>query len=601
MDRQILFVLLVVLLIPVSPVQADGVEPYSVLIHLHGEKTDQLKQLLRDVSTADAQGDRPLPSFALLEAIARDDVRKMKKVLRAESFYAASIEINLKDRDNSPRLYFSVTTGPPFLIGSSTVNITGPPLPDDLIHPDEAEILLVPGSRGTSTAILAAEDGLLNYFRLRGYPAVKAGEREVVVNYADQSVSVTYRIDPGPRSVFARTIFSGLEDVREKFVRRQIPWLMGEIYSPEQIQIFRNRLARTGLFTTLLISTEEAGDFPAGRPGPAAPLRPVDVLVTLREREPHTVGLEAGYGTDIGLGGAVSWEDRNIFGHGELFRLRVFGSQELYYAEGLLRVPSFLHPDQSLNLSVQPVYDHPKAYDSDRLRISALIRREFTGALVLSGGTALTIDRVTQFGSRREFHLFSTPLSVQLKVGGDQPFNRAGALLLLQGEPYFNLQDGRSFFKTMVAGNFLFRLPSVPFLTALARVTAGSIPEADLEEIPADLRFYAGGANSIRGYSYQKVGPLAGKDPIGGLSLFTACLELNCQVIGEFGVAAFIDGGAAFAESRPRFGDEIRWGAGGGLRYFTPIGPIGLDVGFPIDPREIDSDFQVYISIAQIY
>lgn len=601
MDRQILFVLLAVLLIPVSPVQADRVEPYSVSIHLHGEKTDRLKQLLQDASTADAQRDSPPPSLALLEAIARDDVRKMKKILRAESFYAATIKIDLKDQDSSPRLYFSVFTGPPFLVRSSKVNITGPPLPEDIIHPGEAEILLVPGSRGTSTAILAAETGLLNYFRLRGYPAGKAGEREVVVDYADQSVSVTYQIDPGPRSVFARTIFVGLDDVREKFVRRQIPWLMGEIYSPEQIQIFRNRLARTGLFTTLLISTEEAGDFPVVHSDEAAPLRPLDVLVTLREREPHTVGLEAGYSTDIGFGGAVSWEDRNLFGHGELFRLRVFGSQKLYYAEGLLRIPTFLHPDQSLSLSVQPVYDHPKAYDSDRLRVSALIRREFTDALVLSGGTALTIDRVTQLGKRREFNLFSIPLSVQLKIGGDQPFNRAGALFLLQGEPYFNLQDGRSFFKTMVAGNFLFRLPSVPFLTALARVTAGSIPEADLEEIPADLRFYAGGANSIRGYSYQKVGPLVGKDPIGGLSLFTASLELNCRVIGEFGVAAFLDGGAAFSEHFPRFGDEIRWGTGGGLRYFTPIGPLGIDLGFPIDPRKFDSDFQVYISIAQIY
>lgn len=601
MDRKKLIILFVALFANGVPVRGARIEPYSVFIHLHGEKTDHLHQLLWDASTAVAHRASPPPSFTLLEAIARDDARKMKKILRAESFYTADIKIDLKDRDSSPRLYFSVTTGPPFLVRSVKVDIAGPPLPADLLPPAGTKFLLPSGSRGTSTAVLNADTTLLNYFRRRGYPAVRITGREVVVDYAAESVSVTYRVDPGRRAAFAETVFAGLEEVREKFVRRQIPWTTGQVYNPVLVQTLRNRLARTGLFTTLLISTEDAG----GEPGPGGegePLRPLDVLVTLRERDRHTVGLEAGYSTDIGFGGAVSWEDRNLLGRGELFRIRIFGSEELYYAEGLFRIPTFLHPDQSLSLTIQPVYDRPKAYDSDRIRASAVIRREFSDAFVLSGGTALTFDRVDQFDNEQEFQLFSLPLAVQLKVGGEQPFPRAGALFLFQGEPYFDLQRDRSFIRTMATGNFLCRVPGIPDLTALARVTAGSLREADLEEIPADLRFYAGGANSIRGYAYQMVGPLVGKNPVGGLSLFTASFELNCQVIGDFGVAAFLDGGAAFAERTPSFGDEIRWGTGGGLRYFTPIGPIGLDIGFPIEPRQgIDSSFQVYVSIAQIY
>ncbi len=594
---QVIIIFFAALLAPAGPARGEQVKPYSVSIHLHGEKTDRLHRLLWDASTAVAHRGDPPPSYNLLEAIARDDAKKMKKILRAESFYNASIEINLKDRDRSPRLYFSVTTGPPFLIGAVKVDIAGPPLPPDLLPPDQAEVLLPPGSRGASTAILDAETAILNYFRRRGYPNVKSAGRKVVVDYAADSVSVTYRVEPGPRCRFAATKFIGLEDVREKFVRRQIPWLMGQVYNPVLVQTLRNRLARTGLFTTLLISTEEAGTPEREEDS----LQPLDVLVTLRERSPHTVGLEAGYSTDIGFGGAVSWEDRNLFGRGELFRLRVFGSEELYYAEGLFRIPTFLHPDQSLSLTVQPVYDRPKAYDSDRIRASAVLRREFGDTFVFSAGTALTYDRVEQFNDRREFYLFSIPLNVQLQVGGAQPFRRAGALFLFQGEPYFDLQRDNHFIKTMATGNFLYRLPGLDFLTAQARVTVGSIREAELAEVPADLRFYAGGANSIRGYAYQMVGPLIGRDPVGGLSLLTTSFELNCRVIGDFGVAAFLDGGAAFAERRPKFGDEIRWGTGGGLRYFTPIGPIGLDIGFPIEPREVDSDFQVYVSIAQIY
>ena len=325
-------------------------------------------------------------------------------------------------------------------------------------------------------------------------------------------------------------------------------------------------------------------------------------MVNLRERDPHTLGFEAGYSTDIGFGGAVSWEDRNLFGRGELFRLRLFGSEELYFAEGLFRIPAFLHPDQSLNLSIQPVYDQPRAYDSYRIRSAALLRRDFGDAFTVSGGGAYTLDWVKQFGQEQEFHLFSIPLSLNLRIGGEQPFRRTGALWFLQGEPYFDLKRNLSYIKTTTTGHFLLRVPGVPFLTSVARVTAGSLPEADLRDVPADLRFYAGGANSIRGYGHQLVGPLVGKKPVGGLSLFTTSFELNCRVIGDFGVAAFLDGGAAFIERTPRFNEEILWGTGVGLRYFTPIGPIGLDLGFPLDRRrDIDDNFHVYVSIAQIH
>jgi len=616
MRVQLIYLLLSALAVPGPADREDRVYPYTVSIHINGEKHDTLHrflglrpgylhQLLLDSSTAHADRNSPPPTLTLLEAIARDDVRKMKKILRAESFYNASIKIDFADRDKSLRLYFTVETGDPFRIRSVEIENAGPPLPEGLALPSGSQIGLAAGIPGTSTAILGAESALLGRLRRSGYPDAAVAGREVVVDYADESVSVTYRVDPGPRSAFGRTVFEGLEDVREKLLRKQIPWKPGDVFNPELVQILRNRLGRTGLFTTILVTSEKSPDAPAGAGDGSEGLRPLDILVTLRERARHTIGFEAGYGTDIGFGGGVSWEDRNfLFGRGDLFRLKIFGSKDLYYAQGLYRILSFLHPDQSLNLAVQPVYDSPRAYTSYRWRASALVRREFGETFVLSGGTAYTFDRVDQFDREQEFFLCSLPLSAQLQAGRrrEQRFERVGVLLLVQGEPYWDVKRDNYFVKTMATGNVIYRVPGADFLSVTARVAVGSLPDADLEEVPADLRFYAGGANSIRGYAYQRVGPMIGKDPVGGLSLFTAGLEVNCQVIGDFGAAAFLDGGAAFAEDRPRFGDEIRWGTGVGLRYFTPIGPIGADIGFPIEPRSgIDSAFQVYVSIAQIY
>ena len=330
--------------------------------------------------------------------------------------------------------------------------------------------------------------------------------------------------------------------------------------------------------------------------------RPIPVSITVRERDRHTVGLMAGYSTDLGFGGGVSWEDRNLFGEGEALRINLFGSEKMYMVEGRFLLPEFLSPDQSLILGIQPVYDNPDAYTSYRVRGSAIIRRDISERFSFSGGVALTADSVEQLDQTDDYLLLSVPLNAQLSVGGSQPFRRAGAIFSILGEPYWNIRTDRLFIKIVQNTNLLYRFPWASGLSAVGRISLGSIPEASPGEVPADLRFYAGGANSIRGYAYQIVGPMSGKDPIGGRSMLTISLEFDLEIIGEFGAAAFIDGGSAFADSLPDPGEDLLWGTGVGLRYFTPIGPIGLDIGFPLDKRKgIDDDYQVYVSIAQIF
>ena len=125
---------------------------------------------------------------------------------------------------------------------------------------------------------------------------------------------------------------------------------------------------------------------------------------------------------------------------------------------------------------------------------------------------------------------------------------------------------------------------------------------ASRADLPADLRFYAGGGGSVRGFAFQKAGELDDEnDPIGGRSLFEASGEVRVRVTDTIGVVAFVDAGAAFSSSFPDFDDELRIGAGPGLRYFSPIGPFRLDVGFPVNPRNSDDAFQLYISIGQAF
>lgn len=120
--------------------------------------------------------------------------------------------------------------------------------------------------------------------------------------------------------------------------------------------------------------------------------------------------------------------------------------------------------------------------------------------------------------------------------------------------------------------------------------------------MPADLRYYAGGGGSIRGYAFQSVGPLSDDDPLGGRSLLELSNELRMNVTETLGFAVFLDGGAAFESAYPDLEESVRWGTGLGLRYFTPIGPFRIDVAFPLNRRDdVDDSYQVYISLGQAF
>ncbi len=127
---------------------------------------------------------------------------------------------------------------------------------------------------------------------------------------------------------------------------------------------------------------------------------------------------------------------------------------------------------------------------------------------------------------------------------------------------------------------------------------------SDLRDIPSNYRFFSGGGGSVRGYRYQTIGP---RTPpfgfvVGGRSLFEANVEARVKVTDTIGIVPFFDIGGAYAGSIPDFTrGDTRMSAGLGLRYYTGIGPIRLDVAFPLNPRPGDQPVVLYVSIGQSF
>jgi outer membrane translocation and assembly module TamA len=136
------------------------------------------------------------------------------------------------------------------------------------------------------------------------------------------------------------------------------------------------------------------------------------------------------------------------------------------------------------------------------------------------------------------------------------------------------------------------------------KVKAGFvIPLPSNEPIPLIRRFFGGGADSVRGYPYQKLGHLdAGGKPFGGEAAFEGSLELRFPIYKELGGVLFIDGGNVYRDIYADW-ETLRFTAGAGLRYQTPVGPLRLDFGYQLNPPEHDAfdPYQFYLSVGQAF
>jgi translocation and assembly module TamA len=150
------------------------------------------------------------------------------------------------------------------------------------------------------------------------------------------------------------------------------------------------------------------------------------------------------------------------------------------------------------------------------------------------------------------------------------------------------------------AATYLSVEPDARGILAL-RALIGTIQGASQFQVPPDQRFYAGGSATIRGYAYQKVGPLFPDEiPEGGNAIDTATFEFRQRVYGNFGIVPFVDAGQVSAGSSPFAGTLVE-GAGLGARYYTGIGPIRLDFAVPLKYTHGSGAFQIYIGLGEAF
>lgn len=572
--------------------------PYEVA--LTGIEDGDLRTVLTSSSSLFRLEENPPPSPIGLRRRADADRQRLLTALRSAGFYDASIDIRV-DTDTTPaQVTVAVEPGSPYVFGTVNIESAGEEaLPT--VSLNDAGLGLERGSRARAPAVLAAESRITAGLAEKGHPFARVVDRRTVVDHSTRTMDITYFVDAGPFVRLGEVRFEGLEQVEPGVVTGRIPWQPGAPYTPERIEELRSNLSGLGVFSSIRIDVSQTPEADGTAP----------VTVRLTERKFRFIGAGLNYSTSEGFGGRVYWGHRNLFGGAEQLRLAAqvarVGANTVtetdFAVTANFRKPDFLILNQSLVLDAALISENPDAYQRDALVLTARLERVLTEGLTVGYGVTFEQARITDTGGRTDTTLVGLPLSFSYDRSDNLLNPTQGYRIDLTATPYADLGDRSSgFLVSRWTNTAYYDVADNGWFVLAGRLTLGSIAGASLFDIPADKRFYAGGGGSIRGYAFQDVGPRDDEgDPIGGRSLFEVSAEMRIKVTESIGVVPFIDGGNVFDAAYPDFSRDIQWGAGLGLRYYTGFGPLRFDVAVPVNKRDDDDPFQVYISLGQAF
>ncbi|NQW09252.1 MAG: outer membrane protein assembly factor [Alphaproteobacteria bacterium] len=569
---------------------------FSYIVRFEGlDQTTAVAEAITDSSTLVAQARTPPPTRAALRRRANQDIERMIAAARSFGYYDAAVDVAIEPPvDSGPStVVVTATTGQVYAVADVAVHaMTGDSSAVGLELP-RADIPLKPGDPAVAAPVLDAETVLVRLVRERGYPLAKAGERKVVIDRAAKTMMVTYTIDSGPRARFGPVRVVGSETVDPTYILRRLPWRYGQDADVRQLEKGRRALTATGVFDTVTVTFDDAVDGDGLLP----------VQVTVVERDRRTIGAGVSASTSEGLGATAFWTHRNLFGGAERFDFRADLAEVKSGVSGQLRLPDIIRNDQDLVLHSGYVEKNTDSFDSETYSVGGYFDWRLSRILSVDYGAVLERSEVDEDGVSSQFTLVGIPLGVTLDTADDLLNPTKGGRTRLRFTPYLEtLGSTQAMYQLSVQHAHYLALDSAGDMVLAGRARWGAIIGSSTTNLPADKRFYSGGSGSVRGYAFQHVGPLdAGNEPLGGRSVIEVSAELRWRVWGDVGIVPFIDAGQVYNTETPSLDEELQWGAGLGVRYFTPVGPVRADLGFPLNGRDSDDTFQVYFSLGQAF
>ena len=499
------------------------------------------------------------------------------------------------------RAILTASPGRLYTLSSVTVQ-ADPTVPPHLV---ERELPLKVGDPIQADRIQGAEANVSLKLPQQGYPFVKVGERDILLeDQAPQPVGAyTLPVDTGPRSSFGQLTTEGDSVFDLKHLNVFPRFKAGELYDNRKTDDLRDALVATALFQTVSVEPVRTG-----RAGPDG-TEQVDLLIRQSKGKARTLFAQGGYATGQGITLEGSWTHRNLFPpEGALIGTALAGTQQ-QGASATFRRQNAGKRDRTVTLVASALHQNYDAFDALTGTLSGRIsydstpiwQKPFTYSfgVELVGTNESAYDFVRRERTRGTYGILALPGQAMWDRSDSLLNPTRGFRLKVNVSPEASVKGAvRPYARTMIEGTAYY--PVGQSIVIAGRARAGSIFGIDRDDLAPSRRYYGGGGGSVRGYGYQRLGPFdPNGDPVGGRSLNEFALEARYR-FGDFGIVPFLDAGNSYESTFPSASD-LKFGAGIGGRLYTNFGPLRVDVATPLNKRPGDGRVALYISIGQAF
>ena len=537
--------------------------------------------------------------------------REVQGALRPFGYYEPRVESSVSDLGHGDwRVVVTITPGKPVLVEHIDVRVDGPGEKDPLFQRILQHLALHAGDRLHHAYYEAIKTDLQRTAATYGYLDAKMIRNELVVDPPNHTANIALEIDTGQRYHFGATTIEQ-HVVSDKLVRRYLRYRQGEPYDLTQVLRTQFALDDTQNFANLEVLP--------GDPDRQALSVPVRIRADASRRHRYSIG--AGYATDTGARGTLGFEDRHINSLGHSFSVEVQAAQiTKYYVQTHYRIPV---GDPALeSVSLNGSIEQQTLAD-----VTARTLKAGPSFTLVNGNwqyvwqtNAVRTTSTDLNGSRTDRLLVPELDLARVPKGylGEPLFERPFFAELKAS--HHSLGSSSNFVQLHVQAEKVFHMGRKWHL--LLRDEAGATLVSGFSQLPTVYRFFAGGDNSVRGFSYNALSPL---DPayttdarthlseltyikVGGKDVITGTVEVIRDLPRNFGVAAFFDYGNAFNRfgtpfiahgsncrtpltlepapapppASPPNGLCLEYSVGVGFRVRLPVMTLGVDIAKPL-------------------
>jgi translocation and assembly module TamA len=547
---------------------------FSFLLPTHGWSYDNLTfrlvgsddQLQRDLEASSTlktlEGDAEAEPGDVLAA-AQGDYTRLVEVLYAQGYYSPVVTITLDGREaalipplSTPKsvrkVVVNVDPGEQFRFGVTNV---GPEAPGS-----EPPVGFARNEPALATTVRDAAQGAVEGWRQAGHAKAAVSGQQITARHKPARLDVDVSVDPGPKLTFGEVLVTSESKVKAARIRQIAGIPRGETFDPDEVEKAGERLRETGTFRSVVVEEAEApsvGDT-------------LDILINVTDRKPRRFGAGVELSSTEGLLLSSYWLHRNIFGGAERFRIdgevRQLGGQNGlkpdYEISARFEKPAVYGPDTLFFTTATIAYEEEPDYIQRTGEIGIGVTQEFSDTLVGELGFTLSRSEITDLylpgDPVRTLNVFAMPAALTWDTRDVALDATEGFYVRAEAEPFTILSASEGGARLMFDARAYRGFGEDNSVVAAARVQFGALAGPEAADAPVDYLFYSGGGGTVRGQPYQS-------------------LDANYDGSGEW-----------------------QAGAGLGVRYDTPVGPIRFDVAAPVTEDTADG-VQFYIGIGQAF